>query len=570
MLLRIAMTRAAAVLLIVSLAAPMPAFAGENVDLEMITRIREEGFRRSKVMETMSELTDRIGPRLTGSPNIKRAHEWTRDTLKAWGLENAHLDQWGPFGRGWSLEFAAVRMVAPDVAMMYAIPKAWTPGTNGVVRAKAVKTKLTTREDLAANKGKLRGLIVLNGDMREVKPQEKAALERLDDAKLADIARYQIPGERGQFDREAAARRRGFQQELLKFLEEEGVAAMIEPSRGDGGTIFVQGGGSYRKGESVGVPNLVMAIEHYGRIWRLLDRKVDVELEVDVRTKFHDNDPMGYNTIAEIPGSDKKDEVVMLGAHMDSWHGGTGATDNGSGVAVTMEAVRILQALGVKPRRTIRIGLWGGEEQGLLGSRAYAAKNFGMRAVSNDQRQQQLPEFLRTATGPLTIQPAQQKVAAYFNIDNGTGKVRGVYLQENAAVRPIFEQWIEPFKDLGVTTVAYRNTGGTDHLSFDAVGIPGFQFIQDPVEYDTRTHHSNMDVYERLQRDDLMQASVVLAAFVYHAAMRDQMLPRKRLPADTLFAQESKPEPAKAADKKKKPAKAAPAASAATVKSGGN
>jgi Zn-dependent M28 family amino/carboxypeptidase len=327
-----------------------------------------------------------------------------------------------------------------------------------------------------------------------------------------------------------------------EFFTAEKVAAVVDASRGDGGTVFVQSAGSYKEGDPEVVPSLAMAAEHFGRVARLLEHGTPVEMELDVRNKFYDADPSAWDTIAEIPGTDKKDEVVMVGAHLDSWHAGTGATDNGAGCMVTMEAMRILQAIGVKPRRTIRIGLWTGEEEGLLGSAAYVEQHFGSRPENTDPAQKDLPSFMRKPGTPLTLKPEQKKVSAYFNLDNGTGKIRGIYLQENAAVAPIFTAWMAPFRDLGVDTITYRNTGGTDHLSFDAVGIPGFQFIQDPIEYETRTHHSNMDVYERLQREDLMQASVVLASFLYDAAMRDEMLPRKPLPKDAVMP-EQKPEP---------------------------
>ena len=318
---------------------------------------------------------------------------------------------------------------------------------------------------------------------------------------------------------------------------DEKVAAIVDPSRsGDAGLVFVQGGASYKPGEPAGVPALVMAIENYGRLTRLLERNIPVELEIEVRNQFHDSDPNAYNTIAEIPGSDKKDEFVMLGAHLDSWHAGTGATDNAAGSAVIMEAIRILKAIGFKPRRTIRVGLWSGEEEGLIGSRAYVAEHFGSHAPPTDPKELAMPSWLWKDDTPLTLKPEQAKVSAYFNIDNGTGKIRGVYLQENEGVAPIFTSWMQPFSDLGMTTLTDRDTGGTDHESFDAVGIPGFQFIQDPVEYMTRTHHSNADTYERIQRDDMMQASVILAAYVYDAAMRDNMLPRKPLPKPTPAA----------------------------------
>ncbi|HUK88157.1 MAG TPA: M20/M25/M40 family metallo-hydrolase [Terriglobales bacterium] len=530
-------------------AAPAAAAAPETVDLQMVTRIRDEEFHHSQVMKTLEHLTDEIGQRLTGSPNVQKANQWTRDQFASWGLENAHVEKWGDFGRGWSEQFCSVMMIAPDTAQLYAIPEAWTPGTQGAVRAPVVAVKLQRVADFEKYRGKLAGKIVLLGEMPALKLPTEPDFKRYDDQDLDKIYQYQIPGERPPFPREEIIARVRFQGELNKFLAEEKVVAAIEPSRGDGGLIFVQSGASYKTGEPVGVPKLEMAVEHFGRIARLLERDVPVELEVNVQAKF-DEDQAGYDTLAEIPGTDKKDEIVMLGAHLDSWHGGTGATDNGAGSAVVMEAVRILKALGVKPRRTIRVALWTGEEEGLLGSRGYVANHFGSRPAPSDPKERDLPSFLWREQGSLTIKPEQAQIAAYFNIDNGTGKLRGIYTQENAAVVPIFEEWLKPFHDLGATTVTNRNTGGTDHLSFDAVGIPGFQFIQDPMDYFSRTHHSNMDVYERAQREDLMQASAILASFVYNAAMRDQMLPRKPLPPDTKM--EAPPAPATPAKPGKK------------------
>ena len=322
--------------------------------------------------------------------------------------------------------------------------------------------------------------------------------------------------------------------------------ATVEVSERDGGIVRVGGGGSREPGEDPGVTGLVMAAEHYNRVARLLERKTEVELEIDVEARFHDEDRMAYNTIAEIPGTDRKAEIVLVGAHLDSWHAGTGATDNASGSAVVMEAVRILKALDLKPRRTIRIGLWAGEEQGLLGSRAYVTEHLASRPEPKPE-EADVPSFVRRETGPLTLKPDHARFAAYFNLDNGTGRIRGIYAQQNAAAKPIFDAWLEPFHDLGAKTVTLRNTGGTDHLPFDAVGLPGFQFIQDPGDYFTRTHHTHMDVYDRIQREDLMQASVVMAAFAYNAAMRDELFPRKPLPKD---AQPAPPAPAA-----KKPAK---------------
>ncbi len=535
------MRKVASLALLASMTLAPAAPAQERVDLDMVTRIRLEGFRNSKVMETASTLMDKIGPRLTGSPNMKRANDWTRQQLEDWGLANAHLESWEPFGRGWSYEIATVRMLSPDFAELLALPLAWSPGTGGPLRAQAVKVKLTEKEDLEKQKGKLAGKILLLGETRDVKPQEKPLSERYDEKSLAELYRYEVPGVRPYmragrpFNREEFARRRAFQRTLEAFLVEEKVAAVLEPGALDGGTFRLQGLlNGQRKDAPAAVPTLAMAIEHWERLARLLDHKEPVELEVNLKTSLTDQ-PRAWNTVAEIPGTDKKGEVVMLGAHMDSWHGGTGATDNGAGVAATMEAVRILKALGIKPRRTIRIALWSGEEQGLLGSRGYVSQHFASRPEPKGPLppdQEALPSFLRRPTGPLTVKPEHGKLSAYFNLDNGTGRIRGVYAQENAAVVPIFESWMQPLRDLGVTTVTMRNTSGTDHLSFDAVGLPGFQFVQDEVEYETRTHHTNMDVYERLQKEDLMQASVVIACFVYDAAMRDGMMPRKPMPRD--------------------------------------
>jgi carboxypeptidase Q len=552
------MLRRVALITAFSLVLPplVAATSEEAVDWTAMTQIRDEGLNRSKVMETLQHLTDVLGPRLTGSPNLKAANEWTRKQLEDWGLVNAHLEAWGPFGRGWSYSQVAVRMLAPTESPLVAYPKAWTPGTDGPQRGKVVKAKLEKDEDLEPLKGKLEGAIVFLDDARELAPPEKPYFTRDTDEDLAQIAEFAIPGARRDGDgpprrpnREEVIRRIRFQKTLREFLKSEKALASVEVSGRDGGIVRVGGGGSREPGEDPGVLGLVMAAEHYNRLVRMLDDKLDVELEIDVKAGFHDDDTMAYNTIAEIPGTDKKAEIVMVGAHLDSWHAGTGATDNAAGSAVAMEALRILKALDLKPRRTIRIGLWAGEEQGLLGSRAYVKEHFATRPDPKPE-DAELPSFLRRDTGPLTLKPEHARFAAYFNLDNGTGKIRGVYAQQNAAAKPIFEAWLEPFHDLGAKTVTLRNTGGTDHLSFDAVGLPGFQFIQDPGDYTTRTHHTHMDVYDRIQREDMMQASVIMAAFVYNAAMRDELFPRKPLPKEAVAA----PAPA-AKDAKKKPAK---------------
>jgi carboxypeptidase Q len=516
---------------VLSLALALNCNAQEKVDLDAISKIRYEGFHNSKIMEIASGLMDQIGGRLTGSPNMHKANEWTRDKLKEFGLANSHLEPWEPFGRGWANEYVNVRMVSPDTAPLIAYAKAWTPGTNGVVRGSVIRMNIRGPQDIAKYKGKLAGKIVLFGDDPEVKPSVEPLSERLNDKSLGDIANYQIPSERNEARFREFAQRARLQRQLNKFFDEEKPLAVIDHSRGTlgGGTVFVQQGGSYKVGQTVGTPQVTLATEHWTRIARILAAKKDVELELNVKNNFYDGpEAMTQNdTIAEIPGTDKKDEVVMLGAHLDSWHSGTGATDNGAGSIVMMEAVRILKALDLKPRRTIRIGLWSGEEQGLLGSEWYVAHHFGSRPESKDPDRKGDPSVRRRENGPMFIKPEQAKVSVYFNIDNGSGKVRGLFMQENAAVEPIFTAWMKPFHDLGMDTLTMRNTGGTDHLSFDAVGIPGFQFIQDPLEYDTRTHHSNMDVYDRLQPEDLKQMAVIVASFVYMAAQRDQMFPRK-------------------------------------------
>ena len=507
----------------------IPVWPQEKVDLEMISRIRYEGFRNSKIMELASDLMDGIGPRLTGSPDLKRANQWTRDELTSFGLTNAHLESWGPFGRGWANQYINVRMLTPDVATLIAYAKAWTPGTDGVIRGKCSRVKIEDKKDFDKYRGKLAGMIAIFGPDPEVKTVSQPLFVRLDEKTLADIEQYRIPSEQQPLRMRQYLKRMQFVRDLNKFLAEEKVLALVDHGYGSfgGGTVFVQSGGSWKTGETASVPQVTVALEQWDRIARLVEQKKEVELELNVSNTFYDDDPMQYNTVAEIPGTDKKDELVMLGAHLDSWHAGTGATDNGAGTVVMMEAVRILKALDVKPRRTIRIALWTGEEQGLLGSQNYVQQHFGSRPPLEEPDYKGLPTVLRREAGPVTVKPEQAKVSAYFNVDNGSGKIRGVYLQENEAVAPIFEAWMQPFKDLGMTTLTMRNTGGTDHLSFDSVGIPGFQFIQDGLDYETRTHHSNMDVYDRLQADDLKQAAVIVASFVYEAAVREQMLPRK-------------------------------------------
>ena len=534
---RILAATAIAILAAVAVSPVALAQSPERVDLGAMTRIRQEGLKNSKVMETIAMLTDVIGPRLTGSPALKRANEWTRDQLTEWGLANARLEAWGPFGRGWSLEHCSVHMVTPQATPLIAIPKAWTPGTGGVKRGKIVRVPKPpeSEADLAALKGKLKGAIVMTGNERELKPLDKPLLSRYTDESLAEETTVEFGRSGRQYDLEAIARRYAFAKTLAQFWMDEGVVAVIEPSPWDRGVVRVSGTSAYKPGSTNGVPQLVMAIEHYNRIARLIDRKIDVEVELDIRATYYDADPMAYNTVAEIPGTDKKDEIVMCGAHLDSWHSGTGATDNAAGSAVMMEAVRILKAAGLQPRRTIRVALWTGEEQGTYGSEAYVAKNFLEWPAPTDPAEIAKPSWLRKPTGPPMVKADYGKLSAYFNLDNGTGRIRGIYAEGNSALNPVFKAWIEPLRDLGVSAVTARATGSTDHEAFEDAGLPGFQFIQDEVEYATSganglTHHSNMDVYDRAQREDLMQAAIVVAAFLYNASTRDEMLPRKPMP----------------------------------------
>jgi carboxypeptidase Q len=531
--------------------------ATESLDLNAYNTIREEGLQHSHVMDYAGGLADGIGPRLTGSPNMAKANAWTRDQLTKMGCVNAHLEDWGEFGMGWQQLNAWVRMTEPDTAVFLAQATPWSPSTKGPVTAQAISVVISDESDIAKYKGKLSGKIVLLGAMRDVPVPDKPFFERYSDKDLQDLESLPLDGA----DADSQARierylkRTKLTSKLLPFLTEEKVAGVIVPSRdakngGGTGILFDDNGATlgrtpYHRETAVSFPVVVTQIESYGRVFRLLENHVPVSIEMNVETKFTGDHEHGFDTIAEIPGTDPKlkDEVVMVGGHLDSWISGTGATDNGAGSIVAIEVMRILNALKIKPRRTIRIALWSGEEEGMFGSKGYANQHFGSFPLSVAPDQVALPEFLRKAAGPLNLKPEQRFISAYFNVDNGTGRIRGIYTQGNSAVDKIFEQWVAPLRDLGVTTITNRNTGGTDHLSFDAVGIPGFQFIQDPMDYETRTHHSNMDTYERLQPADLKQIAVVEAIFVYNAAMRDKMIPRKRLPHPELRDQQTKPLP---------------------------
>ena len=497
----------------------------EPVDLAIVHRIKTEAFENSKVMDHVFYLTDVHGPRVTNSPGYKEAGDWVVGRLKEYGLTNVHEEPWGPFGRGWTYTRFYAGMIAPQYQPLIGFPLAWTPGTNGLVQADAVLAPMTGEADFAKYKGKLKGKIVLTMPRKEVSMSLEPLAHRLTDAELKARTETPDPSRLGNFLRPpmsglapAAQPSAEFRRKMARFLKDEGAVVVLQYGyNGDGGTVFASSGGSRDPKDPVPPPMVVVTPEHYNRIARLLEHNIPVQLEFDIRAQFLDSPANSFNVIGEIQGGRKGDEIVMLGGHMDSWHGGTGATDNATGSSVAIEAVRILKSLNVTLDRTVRIALWGGEEQGLLGSQAYVKAHFADRET-------------------MLTKPEYAKLCAYFNDDSGSGRFRGVGVMGNDQVRPIFEAWLRPFHDLQATVVGgntaadTQRPGGTDHTSFDYVGLPGFGFIQDPLEYGTRTHHSNMDVYDRVQQGDMMQASAIMAAFVYHAAMREQMLPRKPMP----------------------------------------
>ncbi len=540
------LSRLAAVLLFVPFV-----LAQGGPDLGVIDRIKTEAFDHSKVMDHLYYLTDVHGPRLTASPEFDDAAQWAMVRLKEYGLSNVHLERWGPFGRSWSLQQFSVEQLEPRYASLTAAPLAWSASTDGPVTGEVVVAPIAlsfangpkkNHEALQAYRqkwaGRLRGKVVLISESKIPESQARAQFHRLTDAELTDLANApepsakrevsriedlnwpEEPAEMGKFlsslpstaldqiydDYKVTVAQRG------AFLADEGaVGVLLEDARAHEGMVFAEAAGSYHKDLRQAPPTFVVTAEQYNRLARTAERNGPVHVRLNLKAAVSDRDVDASNIIAEIPGGSRKDEVVMVGAHFDSWHTGTGATDNGAGSAVMIEVMRILKTLNLRLDRTVRLGLWGGEEQGLLGSKAYVKAHFGDPKT-------------------MDLLPEHSLLSGYFNLDNGSGKIRGVYLQGNEAVRPIFQQWLAPFRDLGVTTISIRNTGGTDHLSFNAVGLPGFQFIQDPLDYGTITHHSDMDTYDHAVGPDLMQASAVIAAVVYEAANRKDMLPRRALP----------------------------------------
>jgi carboxypeptidase Q len=502
--------------------------AQSPVDLGTVSLIKQEALTRSQVMDHVGWLADVYGPRITGTPNFSQAADWATKRMTEWGLANVRQERFA-FGQGWRVERFSAHLISPVPQPIIGFPRTYSPSTKGTVSGDVVRVDIQSEEDFARYKGQLKGKIVLPQPARAVRMLEGRVVLTMNEDDLAEAMTMPIPTAPAAPAVGAPAQRRPSNDQIAQFFVTEGVAAVIErgsdtdvaggysglsmtTQRVDGGTIFPGSGGSRDPKAAAQVPSATIAVEHYNRMLRLLEKKQPVRVELNIQTTFYPEDqgaPNGINVVGEIPGSDLAHEVVIMGAHLDTTPGATGATDNATGSAAMMEALRVIKTLGLRPRRTIRVALWGGEEQGLLGSRAYVAEHFGTQAAPK---------------------PGHANVVAYYNLDNGTGKIRGVYLQGNEAVRPIFRQWLQSFRDLGAATLTISNTGGTDHLAFDGIGLPGFQFIQDEIEYDTRTHHSNQDVFDRIQADDMKQAATIMAAFVYQTAMRDQKLPRKPAP----------------------------------------
>lgn len=519
---------------LLALLLPISTAAEDKVDLYTIQRLRAEEREHSKVMETLFYLTDVNGPRLTNSPNYFASADWVVKQLKELGID-AKTEKWGPFGRSWKLEKYYAAMCEPQYMPLIGFPLAWSGSTNGLITADAMIAPIYDQADMDKYRGKLKGKIVLSMRPREIELDQKPLSSRYTEGELAELEKYPESNR----DREAYRSRlpepyrhmtydeiREQRKKIQAYFAAEQPAAVVSFGySGDDGTVFGSSAGDRDVKEPLPPASIVVTPEHYNRIYRLLSHNIPVKLELDVKTQVLDPQD-SVNVIAEIPGGAKRDQIVMLGAHLDSWHGATGATDNGAGSAVMIEAMRLLKTLNLKMDRTVRMALWGGEEEGLLGSKAYVKEHFGD------------PETMK-------ITAEHAKLDGYFNVDNGSGRIRGIYLQGNDMCRPIFEQWFSAFKDMDATTITIRDTGGTDHLSFDAVGLPGFQFVQDELEYSTVTHHSNMDLYDHVSESDLKQAATIVAAFVYLTANRPEMLPRKPLPPPHPAPKPPKEEPNK-------------------------
>jgi hypothetical protein len=494
------------------------------VDEAAVAKLMDEGINHSEVMDILGWLTDVYGPRLTNSPQVGRASDYAAGKLKEWGLQNVEKHKWGPFGKGWELKRFALHASTPYTYFpVLGYPKAWSPGHKKPVKGEVIYLKIDSLNTLASYKGKVKGKFVLIGKVNTPEADWNPKASRMNDERLLGLANA-APVKPMQRQPNAAAlaeARRNF--EIAQFLLDEKPLAILDQSyRGWGGQVAISSATlpndpsksrfeqkrPWQKDAPEPINQISLAREHFGRMVRLLEKGVPVTMELEMNVEFQVKDDYDYNVIGEIPGTDPalKDEIVMLGAHIDSWHTGTGTTDNAAGTAAMMEAVRLIKKSGIQPKRTIRIGLWSGEEQGLLGSIAYVKDTFADKKG----------DFWSGDT--VLAKPAHKNLAAYFNLDNGSGQIRGIYLQENEPLRAQFREWLKPFKDWKAATVSFSNTGGTDHQSFDNVGLPGFQFIQDPLEYGTLTHHSNMDLYERAEMQDMKRNAVIIASFVLQTA----------------------------------------------------
>ena len=556
---------AAAVLLACSLSvfaaekpkvSPIPAPpVAETLDLAAIARIRDEELNHSHIMDYASGLFDGIGPRLTGSPDFARAEQWSLEQFRHMSAFNVHTESWGDFGMGWQQIGTSLLMTAPSTATILAQATPWSPATAGEVSGGVIAVPAMKEEkDFEKWRGKLGGKIILYGNAPKIDPDLSVAIEHLDAAKLDHLRSYPLDGDQSDtyvLPTDAAKwektfGERAFQEKIGRFFADEHAVAVLRPG-GAGGVLHDDtnislGWFVYRPEHKQAIPSAVIASEAFGPMHRLVSHDVPVSARLNIQTQFGGDHVQGENVLAEIPGTDPalKDQVVMLGGHLDSWIAGTGATDDGAGSIIALEAMRILRALNLQPRRTIRAALWGGEEQGIFGSGGYVASHFGARSYSSKPEEQVVPEFLRQQTGPIVLKPEHANLDAYFNADNGSGKFLGICAEGNSLAAAIFQDWAAPVRDLGFTTISLRNSGSTDHISFQEVGLPGFQFIQDPRDYEPRSAHSNLDTYERLSEQDLKQAAVIMAIFVYNTAQRDAMMPRNELPHPELKEQREK------------------------------
>ena len=520
-------------------------FALTAGDLDMANKIRTEGFYNSHVMDTLEHLTDNIGPRLTGSPQMLEANNWTKQQLEKWGLQNAYLDPF-EFGRGWSHDLASIDMVSPRNVTLHGVPVAWTPGTNGRVVGEIVFFDAITEAELQSYKGKLNGKFLMMGEPKEIGEPKMPVFKRYDSKSLSKLKEFPVGRYASHQSSFTADRKDGsmrsykFRMVLNKFLVEEKVAGAIYSSSRQGGIVSTWGK-THRVGNTYPIPAIVIEAEHYAMLSRMMGHGKTPKVALDIKAQFHDKDRNAYNTIAEIPGTDSDPEIVMVGGHLDSWHASGGAVDNGAGVAVSMEAMRILKALDVKPKRTIRIALWAGEEQGLHGSKAYVEEHFATRPKPESEEERKLPSYLWHSKGwPIQPKGDWEKFSVYFNMDGGSGRFRGIFTEGNVATKPIFSKWFGPYSDLSTGTITNKSDNYTDHESFDNVGLPGFQFIQDKLDYFTRLHHTHLDSFDHVVEDDLKQASVIMAAFLYNAAMADERMPRKPMPVGPTARQQRK------------------------------